>query len=181
MSAPDVSNIYRSPGRLVANPTALMSPYPHGGTELGIARDMMFKPNVKFRKLIAEEFKSPVEVLWTGDDPVMAGVLRTWDNDMISKLFYGTQVSAKGDVGIIDSGTYPGYPLSRKGIVLLFSPMAVDAHKHILLYNAIPIVEEAFEMKVSISEELGIPFFFQGIPDVYGRTYAVDLRANLSL
>jgi hypothetical protein len=158
-----------------------MAAYPHGGTELGIARDMMFKPNIKTRKLIAEEFKSPVEILWVGDEPVMAGVLRTWDNAMISTLFYGTQTSARGDVGIIDTVTRPGYPMSRKGITLLFSPLAVDAHKHILIYNAVPVVEEAFEMRVSLAEELGIPFFFQGIPDAYGRTYAVDLRANLSL
>lgn len=183
MSAPNVSNIYRSPGRLVKNPTSLTSAYPFGGTELGIARDMAFKPMIATRKLIAEEFKSPVEVILTGTQAVMTGVMRTWDNSMMSTLFPEVTTSSAGDVGIVDTvaGARPGYPLTRKACVLLFSPLAVDLHKSILIYNAVPIVDEAFEMRLSLAEEFGLPFAFQAIPDAYGRSYAIDLRANLSL
>jgi len=182
MSAPNVSNIYRSPGRLVKNPTDLSAAYPHGGTEIGIARDMLFRPNIKTRQIVAEEFKTPVEVLFTGSSPIMAGVMRTWDNDIMTTLFPETQTSSRGDVGVLGSvSTRGGKKMSSRAITLLFSPMAVDLHKHILIYNAIPVVEEAFEMKLSLAEELGIPFFFQAAPDAAGRMYAIDLRANLTL
>jgi hypothetical protein len=183
MVAPNIDNLYRSPGRLVKNPTALQSPYPHGGVELGIARDILFRPKIQTETLIAEEFKTAVEVVFTGQMAVIAGVMRTWDNDMMTTLFYGQQIDSRGNIGLNynASGNRAGKALSSKGIVLLFSPMAVDAQKHILIYNAVPVVDEAFEMKVSLAEELGIPFFFQALPDVYGRVYAVDFRANLSL
>jgi hypothetical protein len=183
MSAPNVNNIYRSPGRLVKNPTNLSAVYPHGGTELGVVRDMAFKANIKTANMVAEEFGRPVEVLFMGEEAAFAGVLRTWDNDLMAALFYGTQTDTHGDVGLVGNAkTYrPGYPLTRKGIVLLFSPTAVDRQKHILIYNAVPVVDEAFEMKNSINEEFGCPFFFQAIPDAIGRTYSIDLRANLSL
>lgn len=180
MAAPNVDNIYRSPGRLVANPTSLQSAYPHGGTELGIARDMMFRPNIKTRKLIAEEYKAVVEVVVTGVEAVMAGVLRTWDPDLIKTLFLGSQ----GSVGGIQHNVRThraGYALSNKGITLFFSPMAVDLHECILIYNAVPIVDEAFEMRLSLDEELGVPFFFQALPDSQGRDFAIDLRKNLTL
>lgn len=183
MAAPNVDNIYRAPGRLVANPTNLLAAYPHGGTELGIARDVVFKPHISVRELIAEEFRHPVEVLTTGIRPIIAGVMRTWDDDMMAKLFYGTQTDSFGRVGLAPNviSNRAGYRLTNKAMVLLFSPTSVNVNKHILIYNAIPVVEEAFEMKLSLAHELGIPFFFLGLPDAYGRTYVIDQRTNIHL
>ncbi len=183
MAAPNLDNIYRSPGRLVANPTNLSAAYPHGGTELGIARDVRFEPHIGVRELMAEEFRHPVEVITTGIRPILAGVMRTWDDAMMSTLFYGTQTDSGGRVGLKYNvvTNRAGYRLSQKAVVLLFSPTAVNMHKHVLIYNAVPVVDEAYAMKLSLKDELGIPFFFLGIPDSQGRTHAVDLRANLTL
>lgn len=183
MAAPNVDNIYRSPGRLVANPTNLLLPYPHGGTELGIARDVLFKPNISVRELMAEEFRHPVEVLTTGVRPIIAGVMRTWDDAMMSNLFYATQQDSFGRVGLKHNAVTnrAGGRLTSKAISLLFSPTSVNVRKHILIYNAVPVVEETFEMKLSLAHELGIPFFFLGLPDSQGRTYVVDFRTNITL
>lgn len=183
MAVANVNNIYRSPGRMVLNPTNLALAYPYGGTELGVVRDMLFKGDQKSSVLVAEEFKAPVEVIYSGIQPIFAGVLRTWDNDLLAELFYGTITDGSGNVGLRGnpSTARAGYALSGKACVLLFSPQALALKKHILMYCAVPVVEETFEMKLSIAEEFGLPFFFQCLPDSAGRTHNIDLLANLSL
>jgi hypothetical protein len=186
MAAPNVRNVIRVPGRLVKDPTNLQAAYPHGGTELGIARTMEYRPGIETQELIAEEWKRPIGVVVTMERPVMAGVLRTWDNSMMAALFHNTQTDAFGEVGIVGSSqgagiNRAGYDLKEKGIVLFFSPHAVDDHRCIIFYNAVPVIEESARIGLSIKEEFGIPFFFTAMPDRQGRDHKVDLRANLTL
>ncbi len=186
MSAPNVRNILRMPGRLVKNPTNLAADYPHGGTELGVVRDIVWKIGTKTEDLIAEEFGTPVSVIVTQEIAVVACVLRSWDNDMITSVFRNIQTSVQGDVGIKGavngSGiNRTGYDMVNKGMKLLFSPIAVDHHRHLLLYNAVPMTDESAELQMSIAEEFGMSLMFKALPDSNGRTLAADLRDNLSL
>jgi hypothetical protein len=125
-------------------------------------------------------------VVITSEEAVLAGVLRTWDDDLIKHLFHNTQTSAFGEVGIIGRGqgtgvNRAGFDMVSKGLVLLFSPVAVDEHRCILIYNAVPSVQDSMALGLSIREEFGVPFFFIACPDKQGRDYAIDLRANLTL
>jgi hypothetical protein len=185
MTTANTNNIFRSPGRLVLNPTNLALAYPYGGKELGVCRDALFKPNVKTVGLIAEEFKTPVEVVYSGQEPIFTGVLRTWDNDLIGALFagLGKQTDGSGNVGVIHNELVnpAGSALSSQACVLLFSPQALALKRHILMYCAIPCVDDSFEMRLSIAEEFGLPFFFQCLPDSQGYTHVIDLLANLNL
>lgn len=186
MAAPNVRNVVRMPGRFVKNPTDLQVAYPHGGTELGVARNMEFRAGIETQELIAEEWKRPIGAVITSERAVMAGVLRTWDNALISALFHNIQTDSFGEVGIVGQamGTginRAGYDMKNKGMVLLFSPHAVDDHRSIIFYNAVPVIEESMKMGLSIKEELGFPFFFLAMPDRNGRDYKMDLRVNLTL
>lgn len=186
MAAPNVRNIFRLPGRFVKSPTNLAADYPHGGTELGVARNMEFRPGIETQELIAEEWKRPIGVVVTMERAVMAGVLRTWDNSLISSLFHNVQTDSFGEVGIVGQGqgagiNRAGYDLKEKGMVLFFSPHAVDDHRSIIFYNAVPVIEESMKLGLSIKEEFGVPFFFLAMPDRQGRDYKMDLRANLTL
>ena len=186
MSAPRTRDILRVPGRLVLNPTNIAAAYPHGGTELGVCRDVVFRPGIRTERLIAEEYKVPVGLVVTDEEAVLAGVLRTWDNDLINALFQNVQTSGAGDVGILGrvSGAgvnRAGYNLVNKAAKILFSPQAVDHHRHVVLYNAVPMLDETLELQHSIGEEFGLAFMFLATPDPQGRTYTQDLRDNITL
>lgn len=186
MVAPNTRNILKIPGRLVKDPTDLTAAYPHGGTELGIARDCRWSPGIKAEKIVPEEYKTPIAAIVTDEEAVMALVLRTQDKDMIQAAFPNTQLSADNDAGILGkvagSGhNRAGFDLATKGFKLLFSPQAVDRHPHVLFYNAVPLLDETVELQLSIAEEFGIPLMFLAMPDARGWTYAADLRDNITL
>lgn len=192
MATKNVRNVLYLPGRLAVSPTNLASDFPHGGTELGVVRDAQFRPNIRHHKIIAEEFGRPVGAVVASEEAVLMGVLRSWDDDMIRRLFHNTQVDSDGVRGILgraslpaqQSGTAPnraGYDRVADAVTLVYSPRAVDQHQMLVLYNAVPLVDEAAELQLSIGEEFGLAFAFMCTPDVQGRDYAWDLRANLTL
>lgn len=186
MSAPHARNILKIPGKLVADPTDLSTDYPHGGTELGVCRDVVMNFGVFVDFPIAEEFKAPTAAILQEEKPVFACVLRSWDDSMLSKVWHNIQTSAYGEVGI--KGTVAGSGIKRAGtnlasraMKLFFSPHAVDQHRAILLYNVVPMPNESAELQMSIGREFGLALMFRCLPDALGRMYAVDLRANLTL
>lgn len=187
MATANVNNILRVPGRLVKDPSALASAFPHGGTALGLTRDMEFRFGFKTSVVTGEEFgSSVVETIYAGEAVIFAAVLREFDNDALSAIFPNTTTGGSGDEIIEykpgdNTTNRPGTLLSTKAFKLLFSPRAVDAHPHILIYNAIPAVEEAAMLQASLGHEFGIAVAFHGTPDATGRTYQIGKRADLTL
>lgn len=186
MSAPYARDVLRIPGKLVKTPTNLSAAFPYGGTELGVVRDMAFQVGHKTDLPEAEEFKAIAAVLNSGESPVFACVLRSWDNDMISTVWHNIQTSTHGQVGMVGkvsgSGiTRAGANLTSRGIKLLFAPQADDIHPSILIYNAVPMLAESSELQLSIGREMGLALIFRGLPDSTGRTFVVDQRSNLTL
>jgi hypothetical protein len=105
---------------------------------------------------------------------------------MMSAVWHNTQTSAYGEVGVVgkvsgDGIKRAGTDLVARGFKLLFAPVADDRHPSVLLYNAVPMPNESAELQLSIGREMGLALIFHAIPDTTGRTYAVDLRSNLSL
>jgi hypothetical protein len=90
VASKNVRNILRFPGRLCKTPTNLAAAFPHGGTELGVVRDMVFRPMVSTTPIHAEEFGRTVEVIVTKESAVFACVLRSYDNDLLSDVFHNT-------------------------------------------------------------------------------------------
>lgn len=186
MASKNVRNILRVPGRLVKSPTSLATAFPHGGTELGVVRDMVFKPGIKTTEIVAEEFGStPIQSTYVGERAVFACVLRSYDNDMLSTVFPNTSAgSSTGDQIVnadVNTGNRAGYNWSGSACALLFSPKAVDRHPHILIYNAHPLVEETAALQMSIGEEFGLAVMFLAVPDSTGRLYTIGKRDDLSI
>lgn len=184
MSAPEARNILRIPGRLVKDPTNLSAAYPHGGTELGIVRSIIFKPGLAIERLVAEEFKTTVNAIVTGYEAVLGCVLRSWDNDMLAAVFPNIQTDGFGEVGVlgrVNAARRAGFDMAELAFKLLFVPIAADQHRWLLLHNAIPLVDETQELRMALSEEYGLSIMFHAAPDSQGRTHTWDLKENISL
>lgn len=183
MATADIKNIVRLRGRLVKDPTNLSTAFPHGGTALGLARDMVFRFGFKTTFVHAEEFGARVETIFAGETAVFAAVLREFDKDAVSAIFPNTGASGaliKGNAsgsGINRAGTL----LSSKSFKLLFSPTAVDHHQFVVIYKAVPMLEETAEFQMSLGDEVGIAVMFQAIPDSAGKLYQIGKKADISL
>ncbi len=185
MSAPAARNVLRMPGKLVKSPTSLSTTYPYGGTELGVLRNVMWTPGTKYDRAIAEEWKTAVAAFVEEERTLVAAVLRSWDNDLLSWVHRNVQTSAFGDVGLLGrvQGTgvnRAGYDQGDLGAKLLFAPQAPGAHRALLLHNAVPMLDESAELQLSISREFGLALMFEAFPDATGRTFSFDFLENLA-
>lgn len=185
MSAPLAANVLHLPGKLVKDPTSLLSAYPHGGTELGMIRNMQWQPGIKYDKAISEEWKTAVAAFVEEERAVVACVLRTWDDDLLAQLFPNTQIDSYGQVGVLSrvqgvGVNRAGFDMAGRGFKLLFSPKAIDSQRCLLLYNAVPLLEEGMQLQLSIGREAGFALMFEAMPDSQGRLYAFDFRENIS-
>lgn len=189
MALANVRNILRVMGRLCSDPTSVATAFPHGGTALGLVRDGIFRPGVKHHAVLAEEWgNQQVEVVYGGEMSVFAVVLRELDNDMVQKAFVNTAAGTSSGDRVITyepdataANTRPGTLLSTKSFKLLFSPKATNRDPAILIYKAIPVIDESAELQLSLGEELGIAALFHCIPDASGRVYQVGKLEDLTL
>jgi hypothetical protein len=186
MSAPKSYNVVWNPGFLVMNPTNLSAAYPYGGTELGVLKACVFRPGAQTRLHPAEEWGGVVvEATNYGYQPVFAAVLRSWDKDMLAKAFPNTAEGAVSQERVIrhtpNSGNRPGYRLSNVGFKLLWAPEDTVQGRGLILYNALPAVEEAAEMAHSMEDEFGIGVVFYGSPDATGRVFEQGKLSDLTL
>jgi hypothetical protein len=69
----------RERGRVCVGPSNLSAAYPHGGTGLGLIRDIEFQPGIRNREIAAEEFGGiATEYIRLGERAALTGVLRAW-------------------------------------------------------------------------------------------------------
>lgn len=177
-------NVLHIPGRLIAAPTDLTIASPFGGTELGMASDVIFRPNLRRKEIRAEEFGGEItDFVKTGQAPQLGMFIRGFDEDMILKVFDGSSKSTLTGKPQIDYPTdaAPGTLASATGIVLLYAADNTEDHPSILLYNALPLIEEVTEIKFSIKDEFGIPVLFYGVRDATNRIYQMRLLEDLVL
>ena len=185
MATSDVSSILRVPGRLCVDPTDLSTAFPHGGTALGVVSRIAWEPRISYDEVVAQEWGGVTsKVVYAGESPMLYGILRSWDNDLMQILCRQTgagSVSGSGTpgnrylIGNPDSGTpRPGTLIAGRKIV--FSPLSPDVHEFLILYNAKPKLDVAARMELSVSRELGIPFALICTPDATGRLYHAGLR-----
>lgn len=187
MSAPFPRNLLRVPAELVWNPTNLLTAFPHGGTQLGLVRDIEAKLGILETGVVAEEFAGQVvdTVYETDRGIVVSAVVRDLDPDVLTKVFANTSSSTitkstrlKGYA--IDSAYRPGILGSTRAGKLCVSPRAVDDHPMLVLYNAIPILNPEALINYCWSKELGLMISFVGTPDSAGKVWEFDKRRNLT-
>lgn len=185
MAVPDERNIPGpSPGSLCIDPTDLTAAFPHGGTALGVVRDEEFRPGMIERVNRSEFMGSAVEVYQTGQDPIFVCVLRQWDDDALSAAWpdvdtSGTNPMIRGRVST--NAARAGLKLSSKAVALCFSPRALDTDRFIVLYKAIPVIQEGASIVVNLGAEVGIGMMWRGIPDATGRLYDIGTRTDITL
>ncbi len=186
MSTSAAKSVLRVPGSLCHTPTDLTTAFPHGGTALGMVRDAELRFGQSSVPVFAEEFGTTVEVIEAQNIAVFACVLRAMDDDMLSALFEETSVGSVSGHRVVtkevDTDTSRAGSLkSPKAVKLYFSPKALDRHPGILLFKAIPMLEESARLQVSIGEEVGIAAMWRCIPDSSGRLYEIGRRRDLTL
>lgn len=190
MGARDPRKIAAVPGRLVKDPTSLATTFPYGGTVLGTYRDVVFRPAPTYFEVIAEEYGSAVaDVVYMGEAPFVACVLRHFDEEALAAYFpnltsTGTVTKRKGVVGPSPdpaATVRAGASLSSRSLKLLFVPDDPDRNRALVIYKAIPRVAESVEVAFQFDRTQEVPVIFTGIPDATGRGYALHFLRDMTL
>jgi len=183
MSTLSAANIFRTPGRLAINPTNLSTGFPHGGTAIGVCNKIRFIISQSNPKVRAEEFGGQaVEAVFIPSDIVLACNIRSKDNDAIETLFSSTATGASGNRVISWPGsTRAGMLQSSRAVSLIFTPENTLEHPAIIIYNALPLVSIASEMRLSILQESVFPAIFLGLRDGTSRVAQMGILGDLTL
>lgn len=145
MATADLQKVVTVPGRLCYTPTDLTLPFPHGGTSLGVVRQIVVLPNVNHKEVgLDPHGGEPGEVVYLGSRPRLVATFRGFDVDAVSKLFpYSATTPATQPAGrvIQHPGTKREGTLgSSSSISLLFSADNPE-HPSALFYKAIPVLD----------------------------------------
>ena len=184
MAIARAGNILRIPGRLVAAPTDLTIAFPFGGTALGMASDIIFRPNAQRAEIRAEEHGgSIVDHVKNGESPQLGMFIRGFDPDMIQQVFEGSSLSTKTKEAKVayPADAAPGTLASATGIKLLYAADNFEDQPSLLLYNSYALLEEVSEIRFSRKTEFGVPVLFYGIRDATNRVYQLRLMEDLVL
>ena len=188
MSAENVASILRVPASLIWNPTDLGAPTTsYGGTVLGIARDKEFTPQAVLRPIWNETAGSYKDVIYGGERVLFKAVLRYPDNDALTNIMPRSISSGSSGVHWLfrpegtTNNTRAGTSLGSVSGVLLVAARARVDHPMLILYNAIPAIDEALKIEWSLGEEFGLAVAWWGTPSSNGRVYDCGRRANLVL
>lgn len=68
--------------------------------------------------------------------------------------------------------------MGSRGGVLIFTPF-YSGHPAVKMYFAIPMIDDAAQLQLSMGEEWGLAVSFMGCPDANGRVYAVGPIGSL--
>lgn len=194
MATVDARKVLRAPGRLAYGCTNLALAWPHGGTGLGNVRGIVLRYARTDFRVTAEEFGfEPVEVIQGGESWSVGAVLRDADDDAYSKLFPNTAAGTTTQHKVVTApgSVRAGALGSARGVVLVFTPEGATHAKaaatpdvavpFVVLYRAIPMVEESAEVALTRSADVALPAIFVGIRDSSDRMLAMGRRADLTL
>jgi len=163
MAAPVAGSIIAVQGTLSFN-----------GALMGEVRDMVFEPHPVFRPIYAEEWAVNVDAIYCGERPIFRAVLRYPDVDAMAAI------PAAGAFSFARNQTtsYPGSSMGTRGGTLIFTPL-YSGHPAVKMYFAIPMIDDAAQIQLSMAEEWGLAVSFMCVPDGSGRVYAVGPIGSL--
>ena len=204
MSTSHPKNMRRLKGRIVwftaSDTLNLTAAFPYGGTEIGFCRPATFLWGIKYSPVEAEEFGgATVEYIHMTESAVFTAVLRDYDEDMVETIFPNFASGTDDGVKKTDStSTTSGHPVikgqahsgattkqgaplaSTKAGKLLFAPDDADNHEFLVMYNALPMVNESTQLMLTASEWAEIGVVFHALPDSSGKIYQFGRRTDVS-
>lgn len=173
------NQIRYEPCRLVINPTgatgaSLSGSYPYGGTEIGLAKEILWQPGRERLRLIGEEFGGKsVGSSYREPAPRLAANMRGSDADLLALVPGGASASSGSVVSTTTSSPQPGILLTR--VKLLLVPWANDAAnsdgRACILYAATVLEDIAARIRRGYSHEYVRPLVWEGELDDNGRVY----------
>lgn len=174
------------PGRLVIGPTDLSTAYPFGGTQIGLAKEILFAPNRRRVRIVAEEFGGrTVRSSFTQKSPRLVCAMRGWDADFVAMLPDG----ASGSSGkIVPASSSAGALFTQR--VLLLVPEEIAAGQvsvasstsiGLLLYAASVLEDETARRRHGWSHEHTIPVEWEAELDGSNRDYHEGLLSGMTL
>ncbi len=187
MAASNTESILRVPGDLIWNPTDLGSPTSYGGTILGTCRDKTFSPSPVLRPIWNETAGSYQDVIYGGERVLFRTVVRYPDSDLLLYTMFKAISSGSSGVhflfrpGGTTANTRAGTSLGASSGKLMFAARARTTSPFLILYNAVPALDDAAQLQFSLGEEYGLACAWYGTPDSSGRVYDCGRRANLVL
>lgn len=179
-------DISKFPGKLCVNPTNLSLPFPHGGTGLGVVRNIVFRPEFRYEDITAEEFGGQrVESIATSHGCILTATLQSFDAEALRELFWNTEEGAySGRRGVREfaaATNRAGFLLSSRSVVLLFSPDDTDRAPMLLIRRALPQPVEAMEGSFQLNSDIAMAVAWVGIRDTSGRFYEWMYRKDITL
>lgn len=183
-----VDEILKMKGRLVKDPTNLANPFPHGGTELGLVRDIRYRPGIKTRRVRAEEFGRVVEGIIANAQGVIVAVLRGWDVDAITAIYPFSAVGGSGaplvttNPSSANAADRAGRKVSDSAFTLVFAPTDEANHLFVIFDFALPMLEDTAELQFEIGTEFGLPVMFEASARASdGRAEQIGRRADVTV
>lgn len=165
-------------GRLVAGPTNLALPYPYGGTEIGLVRELYVEHTRAALRETAEEFGGVTVEIAPGEPEVVIGfLLRGHDKDMIGLLPGGS--AAAGGTLSVDAGAVTGVKLT--GQKLLFVPDDESNGIFHRVSSAAVLPGPSSRAQLSYGREYGEAIVAIGTPDGTGKIYQKGKKADITL
>ena len=190
MAAPSALQALHNVGKLSAalegQTYNFTTAYPHGGTALGLVRDIKLQRTEGRELIIAEEFGvEVVDEVYTGEAWLLAFALRGFDDDALGAIFPNTATGTLAKKkGIVYPGTdvVPGNLRSGGAVKVLFTPDDTANHHAVYLPNAIPEIAEELEIPLGRSNELLVLCGFRALRDAAtaGRAIQVQLLEDLT-
>ncbi len=162
--ASELDELLRQPGRLCYGPTNLATAFPHGGVSLGPVRDVVAEPGAETEELTEEAFGiEVVEALERGEVWGITATLRGPSPAVMGLFMSGTATGATtGETSLVFPAAVEtaGLRKSDRAIALLFSPYDTLNGHFVLFPRALPIVDAAARMALSleIPRELAVVF-----------------------
>ena len=194
MAADDPRMVRRIPGRLAFGCTDLTTAWPHGGTGLGSAFGATLTRFGGSYPVTIEAFGGePVEYLEAGEVWGIGATLRTFNDDAVDTLFPNTAAGTMSDRQVVSApgSVRAGNWMSARAVLLVFTPEGATHAKSdtapdvdapfVVLYNAIPLIDESAELALEQDVLFGIPCLFAGIRDSSGRVMKMGPRKDISL
>lgn len=186
MAAGSANAADRGPGILIKNPTSVTAPGTdgaYGGTLLGLSRDHRWQMMDSPIMVPAEEYGgAPSEGVEGGKWCIFGALFRGWDADALAAIYANTSTGSSGKV--INMGTgesaKAGHRLSDRAIKLLFVPDNT-AKRAVIVYRALPVLQEDSATAFSIFREATHAVTFIGMPDATGRIAKVGVLGDLAV
>lgn len=155
-------------GQLCISPTTSppVDAFPHGGTSLGMVKDVVLRRTERrFNELGEERGGEVTDSLPMGVEYLMAFALRGWDPDAIPAVDPSAVVGATSrQAKIQHPGASVREGVSQSHVSLLFSPENKD-HPAVYFRSAIPMVAEELELELGRSTEALMEVVFRAMVD----------------